>query len=135
MSSQTLTVAVPDNIYARIRDRARQANRTVEAEVVGVLAESVSSEDLLPPDLQSAVDALDLLDDASLRHAAESRLTDEQAADLESLHLKQRREGLTPAEDATRGDLIRSYERAMLVRAHAAALLHERDRSPIAQMD
>jgi plasmid stability protein len=126
MSFQILTVAVPDTIFARIRDRARQANRTVEAEVLDVLADAVSVEDRLPPDLQAALDALELLDETALRRAFESRLSAEASAELESLHFKERREGLTPAEDQRRRDLIRQYERAMLVRARAAALLHQR---------
>ena len=126
MSSQTLTLAVPDNILARIRERARQANRTVEAEVLDVLSDAVVADDKLPSDLQSAVDALDLLDETALRRAFDSRLSAEAASELEALHFKERREGLTPVEDQRRHDLIRQYERAMLVRARAAALLHQR---------
>jgi len=126
MSSQSLTLDVPDKIFARIRDRAREANRTVEAEAIGVLADSVSSEDALPPDLEAAVAALDLFDETELRRAFESRLSAAEAAELESLHFKVRREGLTPSEDQRRRDLVRQYERAMLVRARAAALLHQR---------
>jgi plasmid stability protein len=126
MSSQTLTLTVPDRIFARIRDRARQANRTVEAEALDVLSGSVSTEDKLPPDLEAAVAALDLFDETALRRAFESRLSAEASAELESLHFKQRCEGLTSADECRRGDLIRQYERAMLVRARAAALLHQR---------
>jgi plasmid stability protein len=126
MSFQTLTVAVPDQIFTRIRDRARQANRTVEAEVLDVLADAVSTEDRLPPDLQAAIDSLELLDEPALRRAFESRLSAEASSELESLHFKERREGLTPDEDQRRRDLIRQYERAMLVRARAAALLRQR---------
>jgi len=132
MSSQTLTLDVPDSIFARIRDRAREANRTVEAEAIGVLTNAVSAEDELPPALAAAMAAVDTLDETGLRHAAESRLSDEQLNDLESLHFKQRREGLTPAEDQTRHDLMREYERAMLVRARAAALLHQRAKNGVA---
>ena len=126
MSSQTLTLDVPDKIFARMRDRARKANRTIEAEAIRILANSVSSEDELPPDLAAAVAALDLFDETELRRAFESRLSAEEAAELESLHFKVRREGLTPFEDERRGELMSQYERAMLVRARAAALLHQR---------
>ena len=126
MSSQTLTLDVPDKIFSRIRDRAYQANRTVEAEAIGVLTNAVTPMDELPPELAAAMAAVDALDDAGLRRAAESRLTPEQGEELEALHFKQRREGLTSAEDQTRHDLMREYERAMLVRARAAALLHQR---------
>jgi Antitoxin FitA-like, ribbon-helix-helix len=48
MATQTLTVALPDSLLARIRDRARQANRTVEAEVLDLLSAAVPT-DAAPP--------------------------------------------------------------------------------------
>jgi hypothetical protein len=45
---------------------------------------------------------------------------------LEELHLKRQREGLTEGEEQTAAALLRQYERALLVRAQAAALLHQR---------
>ena len=132
MSSHTLTLDVPDKIFARIRDRAREANRTVEAEAIGVLANAVIPTDELPPELAAAMTAVDTLDEIGLRRAAESRLTPEQGEELESLHFKQRREGLTTAEDQIRHDLMREYERSMLVRARSAALLHQRGKNGVA---
>lgn len=126
MSSELLTVAVPENLLTRIRDRARQANRTVEAEVLDVLAGAIPGTDELSPDLRAALDTLDLLDDAALRRAFDSRLSVEASAELEALTFKERRAGLTPADESRRRDLIRQYERAMLVRARAAALLRQR---------
>jgi len=51
------------------------------------------------------------------------------------LHLKRQREGLTATEAAEAAGLTRQYERVMLVRARAAALLRERGHdvtSPVA---
>ena len=126
MSVQTLTVALPDGVFARIQQRASRANRTVEEELVGVVAESVADDGALPPDLTASVAALDLLDDAALRRAAESGLTPEASARLEALHLKRQREGLSESEEAARRDLVRQYERALVVRAAAVAALHRR---------
>src|SRR5262245_33177686 len=119
MSSELFTVAVPDKLLARLRDRARRANRTVEAEMLDVLAEAIPAADDLPAALQAALDALELLDDAALRRAFDARLSAEASAELESLTFKDRRAGLTPADEGRRRDLIRQYERAMLVRARA----------------
>ena len=126
MSTQTLSVAVPDRLLARIRDRARETNRTVESEVVELLSAALTVQTGLPADLAEAVAGLHLLDEPALRRAANSRLSDEALAELEALHFKQRREGLTEAEDRDRQELMRQYERAMLVRSEATALLHAR---------
>jgi hypothetical protein len=45
---------------------------------------------------------------------------------LEELHLKKQREELTARETQTTKTLLRRYERFMLVRAQAAAILQER---------
>jgi plasmid stability protein len=129
MSTQTLMLPVPDGLLARIRDRARQANRTVEAEVLDVLSAALTANAELPADLSEAVAALHLLDEPALRRAADTRLPAEASAELEALHFKQRREGLTEVEERARQDLVRQYERALLVRAEATALLHGRGRN------
>jgi plasmid stability protein len=126
MTLQTVTLNVPDVLYTRLKQRAEQANRTVEAELLEVLATAVPAADELPADLQEAISPLALLDDESLWRAARSRLAAEVAAELENLHLKQQRESLTETEAETLAGLVRQYERAMLVRAQAAALLKQR---------
>jgi plasmid stability protein len=126
MASQTVTLNVPEGLFDRLRRRARDANRTVEAELLEVLAAAVPSADELPADLVEAVAALELLDDAALWAAARTRLADAAAGQLEELHLRRQREGLTEAEDRKRAELVRQSERVLLVRARAAALLRQR---------
>jgi plasmid stability protein len=126
MSAQTLTVALPDPLYARLQRRASQANRTVEAELLDVLAASVPEDEQLPPDLAASVAALDLLDDAALRRAADTRMAPEALARLESVHLKRQRDGLSEAEEAERRELLGQYDRALIVRAQALAAMHRR---------
>ena len=50
----------------------------------------------------------------------------EASEELEALHFKQRDEGLSPSEEATRAKLMHEYERTMLIRAKAAKLLKDR---------
>jgi len=82
--------------------------------------------DELPADLNEAISPLTLLDDQALWRAARSHLPAEAAAQMENLHLKRQREGLTEAEVQMLAGLVRQYERMMLVRAQAAALLKQR---------
>jgi hypothetical protein len=69
---------------------------------------------------------LALLDDESLWRAARGRLAAEAAERIEQLHLKRQRDDLTETEVQELAALMRRYERAMLVRAQAAALLRQR---------
>lgn len=82
--------------------------------------------DGLPPDLVEPLAALALMPDDELWRSARSRLSPEEAGQLEALHHKRGREGLTPEEEQSVAALLRRYERLMLVRAQAAALLKQR---------
>ena len=126
MTVQSVTLNVPSALYDRLERRAAQTHRTVEDVLLDVLATAVPLADDLPPDLAEALSPLALLDEAALWRAARSHLSAEAAAELEALHLKRQREGLTDIETQTLARLVRQYERAMLVRAQAAALLKQR---------
>ncbi len=126
MTIQSVTLNLPGHLYNRLKHRAEQAHRTVEAELLEVVASAVPVADELPAELNEAISPLALLDDEALWRAARSHLPVEAAAQMENLHLKRQREGLIEAEAQTLAGLVRQYERAMLVRAQAAALLKQR---------
>ena len=87
---------------------------------------AVQGDGELPLDLTEAIAALPLLDDAALWRAAGSRLESEASARLEQLNRNRQGTGLTDGEDSELRELVRRYERAMLVRARAAANLQQR---------
>ncbi len=126
MPDQTVTLNLPPALYHTLKQRAEQHRRTVEAETLDVLAASLPAGGSLPPDLEEALQPLALLDDEVLWRAARTGLAAEATGRMEELHLKRQREGLTESEGESLGQLVRQYERAMLVRAKAAALLRQR---------
>ena len=63
------------------------------------------------------------MDDAALWQAARSGLSAEAAARLEALHIKRQKKGLSETEARTLAELVQQYERSMLIRARAAAIL------------
>jgi hypothetical protein len=126
MAVHPVTLELPSELYSRVKQRAEQTQRSVEAELLDVLASAIPASDDLPADLAEALAPLAVLDDAALWRAARSHLPATSAARLEALHLKRQSEGLTETEAADAARLVRQYERAMLVRARAAALLKQR---------
>jgi plasmid stability protein len=126
MTVRTLTLNLPEILYTRLERRAEQANRSVEDELLEVLTTAVPVADELPADLEEAISPLALLDDEALWRAARSPLPAEVAAQLQELHLERQREGLSEAKAETLSGLVRQYERALLVRSQAIALLHQR---------
>lgn len=130
--TQTLTVNLPHELYLQIKKRADDAKRSVEIEAVELLSTTIPA----TLDLQQIRDSLNVLDNSALQKASQSRLASELSSELESLHLKQQREGLTDAETARCAELVQAYDRSMLIRAQAAALLKKRGidlPTPIAQ--
>lgn len=126
MTVEPITLNLPDLLYNQIKRRAERSHRSVEAELLEVVASAVQVADELPTDLNEAISPLVLLDDESLKRAARSHLSSEAAAQMENLHIKRQREGLTDADEQMLAGLVRQYERAMLVRAQATVLLKER---------
>ena len=99
MAIQTLTVQLPDRLYAQLRQRAQQANRTVEAELVDLMATAMPEAKELPDSLSLELAGLEHLDDEALWKAARSRLAAQMARRTEKLHHKRQREELTEAEN------------------------------------
>lgn len=127
MAAQAVTVNLPEPLYQRLAHRASRMHRTVEAEIVEAVNTSLPEEPAeLPADMAESVAALHLLGDDDLWRAARQRLNAEKAAEIEALHLKRQRDGLSVSETQSLATLMQEYTRIMLVRARSAALLKQR---------
>ena len=122
MAQQTLTLNLPEPLFGHLQERAKAANRSVEAEVLYLVAASVP--DSTHPEAVAAY--LALLDDPSLWKAARGTIAAETTQRIEELHHQRQRAGLTTAESDALAGLMRQYERAILMRAQAAELLRHR---------
>lgn len=129
MTVRSVTLELPNVLYEKVQRRAEQAHRSVEDELVEVVATAMPSFDHLPQDITEALVQLTHLDDSALWQAARSTLPSDQASEMEALNLKQQREGLTDDEQQLLNRLLRRYEQNVLVRAKAAALLKQRGHS------
>jgi len=126
MTTQTLTLELGEPLYQRLQERAQRTQRTVEAEALDLVAQGVLDLEDLEPALAAAIADLRFLDDAALWHAARMHMAPADSDQLQVLHLKRQRDGLSEREaDAARA-LTGTYERIMVMRAEAAALLKER---------
>lgn len=126
MPAHAVTVHLPTPLYDQLRRRAEDAHRSVEAELLEVVATVVPMTGDLPADLEEALSGLETLDDTALWRVARATLAEETAARLEELHFERQRRELSQAEAEELSRLVRQYERTMLTRAHAASLLKAR---------
>jgi hypothetical protein len=74
---ESLTIRIPQTVYARLEEHAQQTQRSLEETLVEALAEAVSSpDDELPADVHTALAPLDTMPDDALREVARtSRLS------------------------------------------------------------
>lgn len=127
MAGRSVTVQLPDDLYERLRRRAVESQRSLGDEVVQLLTEAVPDDvDRLPPELEQELARMETMDDAALWRAARPRFSARQSRRLESLHFKLQDEGLTETERQEEQTLVRAYEHAVLIRAHALVLLKGR---------
>ena len=121
-----LTVNLPGPLYERLARRATRTHRTIEAELVDAVATLPDEHDELPADMAEAIAALHLLGDEELWRAARQRLAPEKSSEIEELHRKRQRDGLSASELEALATLMKEYTRIMLVRSRSAALLKQR---------
>jgi hypothetical protein len=126
MTAHAITLHLPETLYKRFQQRAEWSQRSLETEILDAVASAASVEGELSPELIAAVEALEGLDDEELWRLAGEAMSQVASQELEALHSKQRDEGLSQDEEATRAKLIQEYERSMLIRAQATKLLKDR---------
>ena len=122
----SLTVQMPEKLLRSLQRRALQSRQPVGKEVVELIESALSQADLRDTDITELLQPLETMTDDDLWNAAESRLPKTLARKLESLHSKRQREGLTKAEREQAQMLAQQYERGLLIRAQAAAVLKAR---------
>lgn len=126
MSHQTITVSVPEETYEPFRQRAEREQRTVEEAVVEAMQNTLTEGEGAAADRQTVLTALAALATDALWQFVERGAETEDVLLLAALNEKRQREGLTVAEENAVRQLIRHYDRAVLMRAEALALLHLR---------
>lgn len=127
MADQTLTLNLPEPLYELLKQRAAYSHRSLEDELLEVVAGALPAGKDLPDELVETVNSLKLMDDQALWKAAHhSRLSKSQVAKMEQLHFKRQTEDLSKAEKEHLADLVHQYERMILIRAEATGLLMER---------
>ena len=126
MTAHAITLKLPSPLYDHFRSRAERTHRSLEAELLDAVATVAEDDEDFAPDLTSAIAELGLLSDDELRLAARNMFSDDARAELDRLNDKQR---LTSAEKEIQEQLVREYDRAVLLRAEALRLLKERGQS------
>ena len=126
MTAQFVTVQLPTGLYNRLKQRAEQANRSIEIEMVETVAGALPADDAPPAELAAAMAQLATADDATLLHTAKAHFPEAKSARLEMLHLRRQTDAWSKTEERDAETLTAELEQFMFLRAHAMSLLMQR---------
>jgi hypothetical protein len=126
MSFETVTLAMPESIYRRVKRSAEALRRPPEEIIIETLNVALPRVDDVPLEMAEELAAMRALPDEKLWNIARSMMPTKQQARLRALSAAQRERALTPAELQKLDDLLQEYGRITLRKAQAYALLHQR---------
>ena len=125
-NGQTVSVELPEPIFRRLRHIAEVTHRSVEDVLATTVDAALPQTPGVPPEVADDLAAMAVFSDAALWTAAETTLSPEQQRRLNQLTQDGEARLLTDAEAAELTQLIDAYDRAVLRRAKALALLAQR---------
>jgi hypothetical protein len=122
----TVSVEVPEPFYRRLQHIAEITHRSVEDVLISSVNAVLPQAQDIPPSIANELAAMSMFNDEALWASAASSLAPSQSKRLQQLNAAAKRRSLTPAEDKELETLIEDYDRAVLRRARALALLAHR---------
>jgi hypothetical protein len=124
--TQTITLAIPDKLYAPIKRSAAGTNQSVEAIVLNALQASLPPLEGLPPEIMDELVQLETLDNEALRQVLLEFISPKQQETLQVLLDKNQEDSLTSEEQKELATLHKAAEKIMLRKARAGVLLRFR---------
>jgi hypothetical protein len=124
--TEQITLTLPEDISARVRQIAETTSQPVEQIVLEHLKSLSIQLPPLPPDDQAELDALHHLSDDALWTIAREQVSEDAQARAHTLMDKNSRGTITDAEADELEKLVQRADRVMLRKAEAAAILKER---------
>ena len=127
MSTTTITLDLPENLYLRLQQTAKATRQPLDAVLMRALqVGSPPTWETAPAEFQADLAALDRLDDAALWRIARTRATQTQMDRYQTLLDKNANQTLSASERNELAQLRTAQDREMLRKAHAASLLQWR---------
>ncbi len=127
MSVRTVTLELPEHLYVRL-ERAAQATRQSLDEILLRVMQvgSPTGWDDAPAEFQTDLAALDRMDDTALWNIARGHKTEADMTRYQTLLDKNANNTISAEEQVELSQLRTEFDRQMLRKAHAAALLRWR---------
>lgn len=127
MDTMTLTFSVPERLYHRLQTVANKTKRSL-SEVLIASAETAlaHTDSSLPPKIANELASMPYLSAKELWAATDPTLSETQLNRLDMLSAQQKKHSLSTSEQEELKALLAEYDRSVLRRAQALALLQLR---------
>jgi len=120
---QTVSVQLSETIYRRLQRASELTYRPVDEILSSALTVALGVPSDLPAERQNELAALGMLSDAALWAASESSLSPAQQRRLQQLNHAAGERTLSSSQAREQAELLELYQRSVLQRAQALALL------------
>lgn len=133
--AQTLTLTLPDSVVSKLQRTSEVTYRSLDDIVAGVVETTLTENAELPAALGAELAAMRLFSDEALWAATQPSISLFEQERLAQLNETAHERSLSQAEEMEQQALLNAYNRSMLRRAQALALLKQRghDISPALQ--
>jgi hypothetical protein len=121
-----IQIELPSETFAQLEEVARQQQRGVDDIVRAMILHELPGLPPLPEDIEAELAAFERLSDDVLWLLAKNTLTAAQQEELAALNETNQQRDLTALERERQQLLLDAYDRAVIRRAQAAAILKER---------
>lgn len=127
MAVKTITLQLPENLYIRLQHTAQATKQSLDEIMLRALQiGSPPTWDMAPAEFQADLAALDRQTDAALWRIARTRQSEADLHHYQELLDKNANDTITTAERNELTQLRTEYDRQMVLKVHAAALLQWR---------
>ncbi|MCE7986353.1 MAG: hypothetical protein DYG89_34700 [Caldilinea sp. CFX5] len=124
---ETVTLQVPGQIYARVKQAAGKNQQALEKLLVSAMMSGLSLLDDLPDEMVMDMATLALLNDRALWRVARQTMPEEHYERMDKLLALKNQQALDATQQQELDTYLAEYDRIVLQRAHAAVLLKQRD--------
>jgi len=125
-SARLVNLPVSELLYRRLQRAAELTYRSIDDILAGTLNVALSVPPEAPPEVRDELEAMAMFSDAALWAASESSLSPAQQRRLRQLNHAAGERSLTTAETTEQTRLLDLYQRSLLRRARAWAILSYR---------
>jgi hypothetical protein len=126
MAATTIAVHIPESLFLKLKRAADLTHRSVEDVTVTSLEAALPAVQNLPLDIANELAAMHLFSDDALWAATAPSFSPTEEYRLNQLNAAAGERNLTPAEETEQQSLITAYQRSVLRRAKALAILAQR---------